>query len=121
MMEKKLYGVQIVLRHSVYNHGTVLEQKYEEMVLAVKAKDSDEAFAKAEKYAGRYCDDEHENPYGETVKTEIAAVLDCFEAFDEEDGVTELYSKVYSDEGKPCGPDELFSLRYKEFNAPMER
>ncbi len=119
-MEKKLYGVQIVLRHSVQDHGTVLEQKYEEMVLAVKAQDPDEAFAKAEKYAEKYCD-AYENPDGDTVKIEVAVVPDCFEAYDEEDGVTELYSKFYSGEGKPCGPDELFSLRYKEFNEPRER
>ncbi len=115
-MERKLYGIKIVLRHSVQNHETVLERKYEEIVLAIKAQDPDEAFAKAEKYAREYCN-EHENPYGDTVKIELAAVLDCFEAFDEEDGVTELYSKFYSNEGKPCAPDELFSLREKQFNG----
>lgn len=109
------YGIKIIFRHTVQDKTTVLEQKYEEMIVSVKAETLDEVFAKAEKYAKEYYD-EHMNMDGNRVKCEVLSISDCFEIFDEEGDVTEIYSKFYTTEGKPCTSDELRSLRYREFN-----
>ncbi len=111
------YEIKLIFCYTVRNEATVLEQKYEESIVSVKAETPDEVFKKAEKYAEEYCE-EYENPDGDLVKIEVFSISDCFEIYDEEDGVTEIYSKFYTHEGKPCGPDELWPLRYREFNAP---
>ena len=71
---------------------------------------------------------EHINPKGQIVKTEKIDFIDCFLAFDEEDGVQEVYSTTFNNKSSllendfyraitaQCDADELFDLRYEEFN-----
>ncbi len=117
---KKLYGVKIIMRSAVEKENHTIEYFYEELIVSVNAENIDDVFYKARKYAEGYCD-EHENPYGETVKTEIYNISDCFEIFDEEDDVREVYSKFYFKDGTECSSEELKALRYKEFNGSFEK
>ena len=71
---------------------------------------------------------EHTNPKGQKVKTEKIDFIDCFLAFDEEDGVQEIYSTTlknklslseedfYKAITSQCDVDEMYDLRYDEFN-----
>ena len=118
------YGVKLIYTYSVSDDR---KKYYEESILSVDAESFDEAYKKAEKYAKEYCD-EHLNPNGELVKTEKFELLDCFLAFDEENGVQELYSAITKNKTSlceeefyraitgQCDAEELYELRYEEFN-----
>lgn len=119
-MEKKLYGVKVILHSMVRDKDNiVIQNSYEEMILSVKAENFDSAFEKAEKYAKGYCVD-YENPYGDTVSTEILDFSDAFESFNEDDGVTEVYSNHYYEDGKECSRDDLKAFLNKEFNRSFK-
>ncbi|MBQ9134047.1 MAG: DUF4288 domain-containing protein [Clostridia bacterium] len=118
------YGVKVICTYSV---GENCRKYYEQSVLSVNADSFDEAYKKAEKYVNKNCD-EHTNPNGECVKTEKVEFLDCFLAMDEEEDVQEIYA-AYTKNKTPlkeeefynvitdqCHPDELYDLRYAEFN-----
>ena len=97
----------------------------------MKADSFDEAYQHAEKYAVEACDD-HINPYGQRVRTEIYGITDCFLAFDEEYGVREVYSTITRNKTNlsndefvdmlvyQCDKNELYILRYEEFNKPAD-
>ena len=118
------YGVKIVYTYTV---GKSSRKFYEESVLSINAESFDEAYEKAETYASKGLD-EHLNPHGETVKAEKFELIDCFVAMDEEDEVYEIYSafknnktsleesKFYEALTAQCDVEELYDLRYKEFN-----
>lgn len=124
MNELSLYGVKIMYTYLVDNK----KRFYEEMIVSVKASSFDEAYSKADKYAQQNCD-EHLNPNGETVKTLGYELLDCFLAFDAENDICEIYSMYTNNKSQltddefyeaittQCAPDELYDLRYKEFNS----
>ena len=108
------YGVKVIYTYSV---GKDCRKFYEEQILSVKA----------EQYVAGY-DAEHTNPKGELVKTVKVDFADCFLAFDEEGDVQEIYSSITKNKTSlideqfyiaiknQCTNEELFDLRYKEFN-----
>ncbi len=122
---KNLYGVKIIYQHTVDDDkGTTF---FEEQILTVIANSFDEAYQHAEKYAKETCDN-HLNPQGQNVNMKVYSIADCFLAFDEEDGIREVYSMIVQNKTKlsndefidiltnGCTKDELYILRYKEFN-----
>lgn len=118
------YGVKVLYTYSV---GKDNRYFYETQILSVEAQSFDEAYTKAEAYLS-HCEKEHMNPHNETVKTEKIEIIDCFSAFDEDGDIQEIYSCVtrnqsplseqdfYSVITHQCDDDEMFILRYKEFN-----
>ena len=121
------YGVKVIYTYSV---GEDCRKFYEEQILSVNAESFDEAYEKAEQYSAEY-DTEHINPKGELVKTEKVEFVDCFLAFDEEGDVQEIYSSItknktsLTDEqfyiaiNNQCTKEEVYDLRYEEFNKKM--
>ncbi len=118
------YGVKVILTYSVEPDN---RKFYEESIYLVDAKSFDNAYEKAEEYTREF-DLEYTNPKGQKVKTEKIDFVDCFLAFDEENGVQEIYSTTFknksslSDEDfyeaitNQCDTDEMYDLRYDEFN-----
>ncbi len=118
------FGVKVMFTYSVQPDT---RKYYEETVYLVDAESFDEAYKKAEKYTKDF-DMEHMNPKGQIVKTEKIDFLDCFLAFDEEDGVQEIYSTTLKNNSSlleedfykaitsQCDADEMYDLRYDEFN-----
>ena len=118
------YGVKVIFTYSVEPDN---RKFYEESIYLVDAESFDDAYEKAEEYT-KEIDLEYTNPKGQKVKTEKIDFVDCFLACDEEDGVQEIYSATFknksslSEEGfykaitNQCDADELFDLRYEEFN-----
>ena len=118
------YGVKVIYTYSV---GEDCRKFYEEQILSVNAESFDDAYEKAEQYTSEY-DTEHTNPKGEMVKTEKVEFVDCFLAFDEDGDVQEIYSSItqnktsLTDEqfyiaiSNQCTNEELYDLRYEEFN-----
>lgn len=118
------YGVKVIYTYSV---GEGCRKFYEEQILSVNAESFDEAYEKVKQYTAEY-DTEHTNPKGELVKTEEVELLDCFLAFDEEDDVQEIYSSTmknktslseeefYNIIKSQCDYEEMYDLRYEEFN-----
>ena len=118
------YGVKVIYTYSV---GEDCRKFYEEQILSVNAESFDDAYEKAEQYTSEY-DTDHTNPNGEMVKTEKVEFVDCFLAFDEEGDVQEIYSSTtqnktsLTDEqfyiaiSNQCTNEELYDLRYEEFN-----
>ena len=118
------YGVKVIYTYSV---GEDCRKFYEEQILSVNAESFDDAYEKAEQYTSEY-DTEHTNPTGEMVKMEKVEFVDCFLAFDEEGDVQEIYSSTtqnktsLTDEqfyiaiSNQCTNEELYDLRYEEFN-----
>ena len=120
---KSMYGVKCVYKHTVTD-GSVF---YEEQILTVMAESFDEAIERARKYADFQCG-EHTNPMGDAVKTELHSMPNCFLAFDDEDGVREVYSNTVKNKLglternflasllQECTKEEMYPLRYAEFN-----
>jgi len=118
------YGVKVIFTYSVEPDD---RKFYEESIYLVDAESFDDAYRKAEAYTKSF-DTEHRNPNGQTVKTDKIDFIDCFLAFDEEDGVQEIYSTTFNNQSSlsetdfykaitaPCDADELFCLRYEELN-----
>lgn len=118
------YGVKVIFTYSVESDN---RKFYEESIYLVDAESFDDAYKKAEEYANEY-DMEYTNPKGQKVKTEKIDFLDCFLAFDEEGGVQEIYSTTFKNESplseedfyksitSQCDADEMYGLRYDEFN-----
>lgn len=119
-----IYGVKVILTNTI---GTDCKKVYEERILMVKADSFDDAFSRAEQYI-QDSFDEYTNIYNETVKTENIEILDCFEAFDDEDGIQEVYSvftvnksgmseeDYYNVITDCCDEEDLNVLRNKEYN-----
>ena len=118
------YGVKVILTYSVEPDS---RKFYEESIYLVDAESFEDAYEKAEEYT-RGFDLEHTNPKGQKVKTEKIDFVDCFLAFDEEDGVQEIYSATLKNESSlsdedfyetitnQCDAEEMYDLRYDEFN-----
>ena len=118
------YGVKVIFTYSVEPDN---RKYYEESIYLVDADSFDDAYRKAEEYAKDY-DLEHTNPKGQKVKTAKIDFVDCFLAFDDEKGVQEIYSTTFknksylSDEDfyeaitNQCDEEEMYDLRYDEFN-----
>ena len=118
------YGVKVILTYSVEPDN---RKFYEESIYLVDAESFDDAYEKAERYTKDF-DLEHTNPKGQKVKTEKIDFVDCFLVFDEKVGVQEIYSTTFENKSSlsendfykaitvQCDADELFDLRYEEFN-----
>jgi len=118
------YGVKIIFTYSVEPDN---RRFYEESIYLVDAESFDDAYKKAEEYASGF-DLEYINPKGQKVKTDKIDFVDCFLAFDQEDGVQEIYSTIFKNNSSlsendfykaitdECDEEELFDLRYQEFN-----
>ena len=118
------YGVKVVYTYSV---GEKKKKYYEEQILLVDADSFVEAYKKAEAYISEY-DTEYINPAKEIVKTEKIEMLDCFEAFDADGDVQEIYSSTTKNRSSlteeeyyqvitdQCEADEMYDLRYGKFN-----
>ncbi len=122
------YGVKVMFTYSVEPD----ERKfYEEVIYLVNADSFDEAYEKVEKYVNEF-DFDHFNPKGQMVKRTKIDFLDCFLAIDEEESVQEVYSSItknitalndeefYKAITNQCDADEMFDLRYQEFNAGVD-
>ena len=121
------YGVKALLTYSVENSPRLF---YEEMILAVQAESSEEAFDKAEAYLRGY-EVEYTNPDNQRVKTIRSEILDCFLSFDAENGVEEVYSSFTTNQSALCEDDyyalltaqcekeELHPLQNREFNDKL--
>ena len=83
------YGLKIIYRITAGSRVF-----YEESIVLLKAESFDAAYEKAETHALGVCSDEYINVYGEAVKTELVDIVDCFQAFDEDNGVREVYSRI---------------------------
>lgn len=122
---KNLYGVKIIYKYTVDDEKNT--NFFEEQILTVMANSFDDAYKRAQKYAIETCDN-HLNPYGQNVNMEVYSIADCFLAFDEEEGIREVYSMITQNKTNlsnnefidmlthRCTKDELYILRYKEFN-----
>ena len=118
------YGVKVIFTYTVEPDN---RKFYEESIYLVNAESFDDAYKKAEEYMKEY-DSEYTNPKGQKVKTEKIDFIDCFLVFDEEDSVQEIYSATFKNKSSlsendfykaitvQCDADELFDLRYEEFN-----
>ena len=118
------YGVKVIFTYSVEPDN---QKFYEESIYLVDAESFDDAYKKAEEHTKDF-DLEHINPKGQKVKTEKIDFIDCFLAFDEEDGVQEVYSTTLNNKSSlseddfykaltnQCDVEELDALRYEEFN-----
>ena len=118
------YGVKVIFTYSVEPNN---RKFYEESVYLVDAETFDNAYEKAEEYI-KVFDREHINPKGQRVKTEKIDFVDCFLAMDEENGVQEVYSTIFKNKSSlsenafydaitvQCDAEELFDLRFQEFN-----
>lgn len=118
------YGIKVIFTYSV---GPDNQRFYEESIYLVEAESVDDAYKKAEEYTKDF-DLEYTNPKGQLVKTEKIDFLDCFFAFDEENGVQEIYSSIFKNRSSllekdfyeaitdQCNVEELYVLRYEEFN-----
>lgn len=118
------YGVKVILTYSVEPDN---RKFYEESIYLVDAETFDDAYEKAEEYTREF-ELEYTNPKGQKVKKEKIDFVDCFLASDEEDGVQEVYSTTFYNKSSlsendfykaitvKCDADELFDLRYEEFN-----
>ena len=118
------YSVKVIFTYSVEPDN---RKFYEESIYLVDAESFDDAYKKAEEHTKDF-DLEHINPKGQKVKTEKIDFVDCFLAFDEEDRVQEIYSTTlknklslseedfYKAITSPCDVDEMYDLRYDEFN-----
>ncbi len=82
---------------------------YEEAIVLLKADSFDEAYEKAEIYAKAVCEDEYINLYGDAVKTELIDIVDCFQAFDEDSGAQEIYSRILKNR-TPMNEEEFIDL-----------
>ena len=68
----------------------------EERIVSIKARNFDEAIAKAEKEALSYAlQTEYINPYGQTMKQEYIGSIDIFEPFDDIPANIELFSVTF--------------------------
>ena len=118
------YSVKVIFTYSVEPDN---RKFYEESIYLVDAESFDDAYEKAEEYT-RGFDLEYTNPKGQKVKTEKIDFVDCFLAFDVENGVQEIYSTTFKNKyslneedfyeaiTNQCDADELHDLRYEEFN-----
>ena len=118
------YGVKVIFTHFVEPDNRTY---YEETIYLVDAESFDDAYKKAEEYTNDI-DLEYINTKGRKVKTEKIDFIDCFLAFDEEDGVQEIYSTTlknklslseedfYKAITSQCDVDEMYDVRYVEFN-----
>ena len=82
---------------------------YEESIVLLKAESFDEAYEKAEIHAKDACEYEYVNLYGDAVKTELVDIADCFQAFDEDGGVQEVYSRTLKNR-TPLNEEEFIDL-----------
>ena len=122
------YSVKVIYQHVV--SGDKTRTFFEEQILTVMASDFDDAYAKAEKYAKENCE-KYSNPYGHTVQSYFKAV-DCFLAFDKEDGVQEIYSCIKTNNSKlsdeefdailcdQCSADDMYPLRQDKFHVTQK-
>lgn len=120
---KQTYGVKAIITNLV--NGS--KRYYEEIIITVKAESFDEAYEKARIYIDKACFD-YINPNGEKVEALGFELLDCFLAFEEEDGVCEVYSafitnktnlnedEYYTAITDMCDAEETYVLRNAEFN-----
>lgn len=118
------YGVKVIFTYSVEPDNRTY---YEETIYLVDAESFDDAYKKAEEYTNDI-DLEYINTKGQKVKTEKIDFVDCFLAFDEEDGVQEVYSAIFNNKyslsneefyrviTSQCNVEEMNDLRYEEFN-----
>ena len=118
------YGVKVIFTYSVEPGN---RKFYEETIYLVDAESFDDAYKKTEEYTKGF-DLERINPKRQKVKTEKIDFVDCFLAFDEEDGVQEIYSATLKNESSlsdedfyeaitnQCDAEEMYDLRYDEFN-----
>lgn len=118
------YGVKVIFTYSAEPDN---RKFYEESIYLVDAESFDDAYEKAEEYT-RGFDLEHTNTKGQKVTTEKIDFVDCFLAFDEEDGVQEVYSTTFQNKSSlteeefyeaitnQCDADGMYDLRYEEFN-----
>ena len=118
------YGVKVIFTYSVEPDN---QKFYEKSIYLVDAESFDEAYKKAEEYT-KDVDLEHTNPKGQKVETEKIDFIDCFLAFDEENGVQEIYSTTFKNNSSlseeefykaitiQCAGEEMYALRYEEFN-----
>ena len=118
------YGVKVIFTYSVEPDN---RRFYEESIYLVNAESFDDAYKMAEKHTNDM-DLEYINPSGQKVRTEKIDFVDCFLAFDEENGVQEVYSTIFKNKSSlsennfykaityECDAEELFDLRYQEFN-----
>ncbi len=102
-----MYGIKIILKKSLENSN---DADFEEIILTVRDDNMELALKKAEEYAKGYCKD-YLNAYGKKVVTEIYYISDVFEAFDEdENGVSEVYSKYITSSGEEYEREYLKTL-----------
>ena len=118
------YGVKVIFTYSVEPDN---RKFYEETIYLVDAESFDDAYKKTEEYTKGF-DLERINPKRQKVKTEKIDFVDCFLAFEEENGVQEIYSTIFKNEfslsedefynaiTNQCNVDEKYDLRYEEFN-----
>ena len=118
------YGIKCIFTYSMEPDN---RKFYEESIYLVDAESFDAAYKKAEEYT-KEIDLEYTNPKGQKVQTEKIDFIDCFLAFDEEDGLQEIYSSTFNNKSSlseedfykiitsQCDVDELYDLRYDEFN-----
>lgn len=111
-----------VKMYTTYFIASKAKRIYEESIVMVDAESFDDAYEKAEEYI-EDVDWEYTNKDNETVKIENIEFVDCFKAFDEENGFLEIYScfrmnKTELDEASfyaaisdCCTPDEIDGLR----------
>jgi hypothetical protein len=123
-MKNMKYSVKVIFTYSVEPDN---RKFYEESIYLVDAESFEDAYEKAEEYT-RGFDLEHTNLKCQKVKTEKIDFIDCFLAFDEEDGVQEIYSATLKNKSSlseeefyqaitnQCDAEEMYDLRYDEFN-----
>ena len=107
------YSVKLIIKYAAETGETLLE----ESILMLDAASFDEAYEKAERYA-REAEIEctYENVFGRRVSVKIASFSDCFAVYDEDGGVTEVYSSM-----KRCSDELPEAAVFTVLDASAER
>ena len=118
------YGVKVMFTYSVEPDNRTF---YEESIYLVDAESFEDAYQKAENYTKDF-DTEHTNPKGQKVTTQTIDLIDCFLAFEDDNGVQEIYSATFNNKTSlsekdfyhaltvSCDAEELSDFRYQQLN-----
>ena len=117
------YGVKAIRTIVI---GDNEQRFYEELILRIDAISFDDAYEKASQYL-KNADLHYVNIEGKKVETIYIETIDCFLAYEQQDGVQEVYSAFYANKStlsedayyraltSPCDEAEMYPLRNQEF------
>jgi hypothetical protein len=101
MSKKGWFAVKSLFRTEVLGEPVGADEEYdaegtliEERVVLVRARSLDDALSRGEKEADEYSEDEHVNPYGQTVKWRRIKILEASYVYPLDDKMPEVWSST---------------------------